>query len=117
MRLAFLTGGLVVFAAISIAGQSPKPAAATSRKAVAITTATGNAAVERTREGHPDLQGTWDFAQLTPFERPDAFKDKDKITDAEAEEFAQQRLSTSNKDRRDGSAAADVERAYNDFWW
>jgi hypothetical protein len=117
MRFVILTGGLVAFAAISIAGQSPKPAAAPSGTRVAVTKATGKAAVQRTPDGHPDLQGTWDFAQLTPFERPDAFKDKDKITDEEAEEFAQRRLETSNKDRRDGSAAADVERAYNDFWW
>jgi hypothetical protein len=39
------------------------------------------------------------------------------LTDDEAEEFAQRRIETSNKDRRDGGAAADVERAYNDFWW
>ena len=66
---------------------------------------------------HPDLQGTWDFAQLTPFERPGNFAGKDSLTDDEAEEFAQQRIETGNKDKRDGGAAADVERAYNDFWW
>ncbi len=68
-------------------------------------------------DGHPDLQGTWDFAQLTPLERPSAFTGKTTVSDEEAEEFAQQRIETSNKDRRDGGAAADVERAYNDFWW
>jgi hypothetical protein len=65
----------------------------------------------------PDLQGTWDFAQLTPLERPSAFAGKDAITEEEAEAFADQRVRNENKDRRDGSAAADVERAYNDFWW
>jgi len=39
------------------------------------------------------------------------------LTDEEAEEFAQKRIETTHKDRRDGGAAADVERAYNDFWW
>jgi hypothetical protein len=71
----------------------------------------------RTADGKPDLQGTWDFAQLTPLERPSEFAGKDAVTDEEAEEFAQRRIETSNKDRRDGGAAADVERAYNDFWW
>jgi hypothetical protein len=71
----------------------------------------------RTPDGHPDLQGMWDFAQLTPFERPGQFAGKSAITDEEAEEFAQQRVESNNKDRRDGTAAADVERAYNDFWW
>jgi hypothetical protein len=73
--------------------------------------------VPRTPDGHPDLQGMWDFAQLTPFERPGQFAGKSAITDEEAEEFAQQRVESNNKDRRDGTAAADVERAYNDFWW
>ena len=55
--------------------------------------------------------------RLTPFERPSEFADKSTVTDEEAEEFAQHRVETSDKDRRDGGAAADVERAYNDFWW
>jgi hypothetical protein len=71
----------------------------------------------RMPDGRPDLQGTWDFAQLTPFERPDAFKDKDAVTDQEVAEFAQRRIDTGNKDRRDGGGAVDIERAYNDFWW
>ena len=74
-------------------------------------------AVPRTADGRPDLQATWDFAQLTPFERPSEFADKNSVTEEEAEEFAQRRVETSNKDKRDGGAAADVERAYNDFWW
>src|SRR5437773_11837071 len=73
--------------------------------------------IPRTADGHPDLQGTWDFAQLTPLERPSEFADKNTVTDQEVEEFAQRRVETANKDRRDGGAAADVERAYNDFWW
>jgi len=73
--------------------------------------------VPRMPDGRPDLQGMWDFAQLTPFERPGNFAGRESVTEEEAEEFAQQRIETTNKDRRDGGAAADVERAYNDFWW
>src|SRR5579872_892575 len=91
--------GLFVLSAATLSGQAP------SSKA------------PRTADGHPDLQGLWDFAQLTPFERPGAFANKQALSDEEAEEFAQQRIETGNKDRRDGGAAADVERAYNDFWW
>ena len=91
--------GVFLLSAVTIAAQAPK------------------AKVARLPDGHPDLQGTWDFAQLTPFERPGAFAGKQSITDEEAEEFAQQRIETANKDKRDGGAAADVERAYNDFWW
>jgi hypothetical protein len=74
-------------------------------------------AIPRTADGRPDLQGTWDFAQLTPFERPSEFAGKDNVTDEEAETFAQKRIETTHKDRRDGGAEADVARAYNDFWW
>ncbi|HJZ70211.1 MAG TPA: hypothetical protein VKE51_00650 [Vicinamibacterales bacterium] len=85
--------------------------------AVPLSAQSKKASVARTADGHPDLQATWDFAQLTPFERPSEFADKATVTDEEAEEFAQRRIETSNKDKRDGGAAADVERAYNDFWW
>jgi hypothetical protein len=71
----------------------------------------------RTADGRADLQGLWDFAQLTPLERPSEFGDKQAISEEEAEEFAQKRIETTHKDKRDGGAAADVERAYNDFWW
>src|SRR3954471_5409640 len=94
-----LVFGIVLLALVPLSAQSKK------------------AAVARTADGRPDLQATWDFAQLTPFERPSEFADKNTVTDEEAEEFAQRRVETSDKDRRDGGAAADVERAYNDFWW
>src|SRR6187455_1472357 len=35
----------------------------------------------RTPDGRPDLQGTWDFAQLTPFERPGQFGEKSVLSD------------------------------------
>lgn len=94
-----LVFAIVVVACIPLAAQSKKDT------------------LPRTADGRPDLQATWDFAQLTPFERPSEFADKNTVTDEEAEEFAQRRVETSDKDRRDGGAAADVERAYNDFWW
>src|SRR2546421_400653 len=100
MRSRSLVFALLVLAAAPPAAQSKKPTA-----------------VPRAADGRPDLQGTWDFAQLTPFERPSEFAGKDSVTDEEAEEFAQKRIETTHKDRRDGGAAADVERAYNDFWW
>ena len=84
---------------------------------VGLVAAASASSIPRTPDGRPDLQGTWDFAQLTPFERPGEFTGKDSITEEEAEDFAQKRIETTHKDRRDGGAAADVERAYNDFWW
>jgi hypothetical protein len=97
MRSVFL--GLFLICAVSVSAQTAKPT------------------IPRAPDGHPDLQGTWDFAQLTPFERPGNFAGKSSLSDEEAEEFAQQRIESGNKDNRGGGAAADVERAYNDFWW
>lgn len=73
--------------------------------------------IARLPDGKPDLQGTWDFAQLTPFERPDELGNQSQVDPDAVEEFAQQKAEQNNKDRRDGPATADVERAYNDFWW
>jgi len=71
----------------------------------------------RTPDGHPDLQGIWSNATITPLERPAEFAGKATLTEKEAEEFTQQNLQQNNFDRRDGGAAADVNRAYNAFWY
>jgi hypothetical protein len=71
----------------------------------------------RTAWGHPDLQGIWDFATITPLERPSDLAGKDVLTAEEAAEFEKQTLERRNADRRDGGANADVGRAYNQFWW
>ena len=105
--------------AVSVAAQSrtvpTDPGGAVQPGAAARRAAAGPS--RRTPDGRPDLQGAWDFAQLTPFERPGAFGEKSVLSDVEAEEFGQDRITRDNKDRRDGTAAQDVERAYNDFWW
>ena len=71
----------------------------------------------RTSWGHPDLQGIWSTATITPFERPPEFAGKEFLTREEAAEFERRTLERTNRDRRDGGAEADVARAYNDFWW
>jgi len=94
-----------------VAGQVQKsPSKVTS-------TVSAKRTVPRAPDGHPDLQGVWSFATLTPLERPSAFAGRQTLTPEEAEAFAKQRIDSSNKDRRDGGGAADVERAYNEFWW
>ncbi len=72
--------------------------------------------VPRTSWGMPDLNGVWDFRTITPLERPTGL-DKATLTPEEAAVFQQQAIEGRNADRRDGGAARDVERAYNDFWW
>jgi hypothetical protein len=78
----------------------------------------------RTADGHPDLQGVWDFRTITPLQRPDEYAGKELLTDQEAVEF--ERKYARNQDDREntpttvqnGTASTrDVDRAYNDFWW
>jgi hypothetical protein len=107
---------VIVFVGGVSNAQPPTPSSTAARAKTRVA-ATAARPAPRTPDGHADLQGTWDFAQLTPFERPGNFTGRQTVSDEEAEEFAQQRIETTNKDRRDGGAAADVERAYNDFWW
>src|SRR5262245_2134645 len=40
-------------------------------------------AVQRTAWGDPDLQGIWDFATITPLERPASLAGKEVLTDQE----------------------------------
>ncbi len=98
------------------AGQAP---AAAPRGAAAA-----KAPVPRTADGRPDLQGIWDFRTITPMQRPTDLAGKDVLSDEEAAEFAVK--NQRNQDNREATAAgvvngqqsnADVERAYNDFWW
>jgi hypothetical protein len=71
----------------------------------------------RPRDGHPDLQGIWNFSSLTPLERPAQFADKPVLTDAEAAEFERETLERTNADRRRDTADADVAQAYNNAWY
>ena len=70
----------------------------------------------RTADGQPDLQGIWTNATLTPLERPADLANKEFLTEQEAAEFAKRALTDVDADRRDGGAATDVNRAYNEFW-
>lgn len=63
--------------------------------------------------GIPDLQGLFNTATITPLERPAALAGKPTITRSEAEAYAREFLVANDIDRRDGDAASDVTRAYN----
>jgi hypothetical protein len=71
----------------------------------------------KTPDGQPDIQGIWSFATITPMQRPADLASKEFFTAKEADEYEKQTRQANDKDRRDGSAEADVGRAYNDFWW
>ena len=65
--------------------------------------------------GHPDLQGTWTNSTITPLERPAAFAGREFLTEEEARKL--EAAAASQYDQRSDNAAADVNAAYNQFWW
>jgi hypothetical protein len=43
--------------------------------------------IPKTPDGHPDLQGVWTNATITPLERPKSFAEKPTLSDADAVEY------------------------------
>jgi hypothetical protein len=127
MRRRFLAsiGSLTVVIAfvwlmpVPVAGQVPTSAKTTAK---AYTP-------PRTANGHPDLQGVWDFRNVIPLERPSQYASKEFLSDQEAAEFEKSAAERLDMDRRDDDptrtpavvngapATADVARAYNEFWY
>jgi hypothetical protein len=76
------------------------------------------ASIPRTPDGHPDLQGNWSFATITPLERPANLADKAFLTEQEARALESQAAARGNQDEsRQRGTVADVNRAYNDAWY
>jgi hypothetical protein len=73
--------------------------------------------VPRTPDGQPDLEGVWDAASMTPLERPVELGNKEFYTPEEMAAYEKKRGQDLNRDRRDGSAEADLGRAYNEAWF
>ena len=83
----------------------------------------------RTSDGHPDLQGIWNYSTLTPVERPRDLAGKEFFSEKEAVEFERRALQTRNvDDNRETKPTArgivngtveteDLASAYNEFWW
>ena len=118
-----VTIAIVSLMPMAIAGQAPTPAKAKTTAAAKAYTP------PRTADGHPDLQGLWDFRNVIPLERPSQYASKEFLTDQEAAEFERSAAERLDMDRRDDDptrtpavvngapATADVARAYNEFWY
>ncbi len=85
-RLLGSAGALAFLLAASLAAQTPATA-----KSKTWT-------VPRASDGHPDLQGIWTNATLTPIERPAQFASEKTVTDAEAAAYEKKDLETNNID-------------------
>src|SRR3989442_3499662 len=97
-RFSALIAGIAVVATAALSGQTA-------------------AKTPRTADGHPDLQGVWNFSTITPLERPAEFAGREFLGDEEAKQLEQRTAVQSNRDNRGQSADADVASAYNEFWW
>jgi hypothetical protein len=117
MRNRFLASTIVLLlASISAAAQAPKVAAKTWNP-------------PRAADGHPDLQAIWNYATLTPMERPRELAGKAFLTEQEAAEFEKRAMQSRNVDlNRETKPTArgvvngtveteDLANAYNEFWW
>jgi hypothetical protein len=104
---------------IALAAALPGPCAGQAVKKTAVsktTTSVKNSPVARTPWGDPDLQGVWNDATSTPLQRPGGVGVKDVLTDEEAAEFQEKLANDLTRDRRDGGADVDANRAYNEHW-
>jgi hypothetical protein len=70
----------------------------------------------RTPWGDPDLQGTWSNATTTPLERPAKYGGREFLT-AEERKAQDQATDVGTDKRGERGTAADVNDAYNNFWW
>jgi hypothetical protein len=69
--------------------------------------------VPRTADGHPDLQGIWTNATITPLERLPQFKDRPSLSEKEAVTYETRVDMEFNADRRGATAEQDRDAAYN----
>ena len=68
----------------------------------------------RTADGHPDLQGIWDYRSATPLQRPARFAGKEFLTSDEVVAYEQEAL-----ERPDGRPPDDArtEESVHPVWW
>jgi hypothetical protein len=103
---------MTLLSAVSAAAQSAVPAAQAGG-----TPPPKKYTVPRTPWGEPDLQGTYSNRTITPFERPANVGLREFFTPEEVAALEKRAQDQSGDESRNRGTRADVERAYNDFWW
>ncbi len=71
--------------------------------------------IPRLTNGLPDMQGTWDFRTITPFQRPTALAEQDEFLTAE--EFAEFEAAEVVRRDRDNFTDTTTTGDYNQFWY
>ena len=90
--------------------------------AVALSPLPGYAQSEeapRTPWGKPDLQGVWDFATLTPMERPAELADRERLTDEDVANIVARSAQFTSLLSESGVPGADGASTgtYDEFWF
>jgi hypothetical protein len=67
----------------------------------------------RTLDGHPDLEGVWDFATMTPLQRQARFSGREFMTYEEAVAFGREAMANVEVQRQAGLGGG----AVNEFWF
>jgi len=98
----------VVMASAPVMAQAPAAARAPKTPAPAKATAPA-----RLPDGKPDLQGVWNFATITPLQRPKEFAGREVLTAEEVARLENQAVSNEFVDR---PPAPGDPGAYNRFW-
>jgi len=105
-----LAGAVALSSSAALAQTSTAPANAASAATKAWTP-------PRTPWGEPDLQGTFSNRTITPFERPANVGGREFFTRDEVAALEKGAQERNGDEGRNKGTRADVERAYNDFWW
>jgi hypothetical protein len=79
--------------------------------------ATGSAAIPRSSDGKPDMQGYWTNQTFTPLERPAQFKDKAFFTAEEAQAWAKRGIDNIIDQPSVAEVTRDSEIHYDDAIW
>jgi hypothetical protein len=94
------------------------PVSTRAQRAAAARSPATPGQVPRTVDGHPDLQGVWSFASLTPLERPDELAGKTVLTEKEAIDYGQTLVRALDHDTPDGAERLCKGTGnYNEFWY